>query len=330
MEKLERDFWTCDPATLAVLATADRVAAADVPVLIFGESGTGKELVARRIHRKSKRANKPIVSLNCGALQETLLLSELFGHEKGAFTGATNPRRGLVEEANGGTLFLDEIGEMGPEAQSKLLRFLQEGEFFRVGGRQPIRVDVRVVAATNRDLEERIRAGAFRQDLLYRINTVVLRVPALRERGQDVAMLLEKFLGREVQGRKRPLMLAPSALEYLARYRWPGNVRELENLAQRLAVLVEGERATEVDLPENVLANASGDDGAPSLRLDDVERRHILKVLAMYRGNKTRAAEALGVTVKTLYNKLERYRQGIPPAPRPPRTTDGREVPLVH
>jgi two-component system response regulator HydG len=333
MEKWERDFWTCDPATLAVLATADRIAAADVPVLIYGESGTGKELIARRIHRKSKRSAKPIVSLNCGALQETLLLSELFGHEKGAFTGATAPRRGLVEEAHGGTLFLDEIGEMGAEAQAKLLRFLQEGEFFRVGGRQPIRVDVRVLAATNRDLEERIRAGAFRQDLLYRINTVVLKVPPLRERGRDIPLLLEKFLEREAKLRKRPLALSPATLEYLLRYRWPGNVRELENLAQRLAVLVEGERITEADLPENVLANASGDDAATSLRLDDVERRHILRVLAIYRGNKTRAAEALGVTVKTLYNKLARYRQRqTPPSPRRAARSGepALETPLVH
>jgi two-component system response regulator HydG len=238
-----------------------------------------------------------------------------------------------VEEAHGGTLFLDEIGEMGAEAQAKLLRFLQEGEFFRVGGRQPIRVDVRVLAATNRDLEERIRAGAFRQDLLYRINTVVLKVPPLRERGRDIPLLLEKFLDREANLRKRPLALSPATLEYLLRYRWPGNVRELENLAQRLAVLVEGERITEADLPENVLANVSGDDAATSLRLDDVERRHILRVLAMYRGNKTRAAEALGVTVKTLYNKLERYRQGQTP-PAPPRAArsgePALETPLVH
>lgn len=298
---------TVDPAVKALLQKTDRAAAADVSVLVLGESGTGKELLARRIHAKSRRASGPLVSVNCGALQETLLLSELFGHERGAFTGATAQKRGLVEEAHGGTLFLDEIGELGAEAQAKLLRFLQHGEVQKVGGNIPTHVDVRLVAATNRDLDVARQQGRFREDLFYRINTVVLRLPTLRQRPADIPLLLRRFLDRPRSCRRAPLRVGPDALERLLEYRWPGNIRELENVAERLAVLVEGDEVRVADLPEAIQEAAPIDRHPESLLLEDIERRHILRVLTMFEGNKTKAASALGVTPKTLYNKLARY-----------------------
>jgi transcriptional regulator with PAS, ATPase and Fis domain len=304
------DFISTDPYVLSVLRMAEKVAPTDVAVLIQGESGTGKEVLARRIHHLSKRHDKPMVCLNCGAIQETLLLSELFGHEKGAFTGAHALKVGLVELANGGTLFLDEIGEMGTEAQTKLLRFLQDGEAYRIGGKTPMRVNVRVVAATNRDIPTRIREGKFREDLYYRINTVSLQITPLRQRPGDVPALAESFLRTGTQtGVKR---FSNEALLLMKTHRWPGNVRELQNVVERFKILGE----TEVIGPEDVrkqlrlghreLIIPEVDD---TFELSQIEKRHILRVLSHFEGNKTKAANAMGITVKTLYNKLARYQQ---------------------
>jgi transcriptional regulator with PAS, ATPase and Fis domain len=303
-------FVTQDINTLNLLQMADRIAATDVSVLIQGESGTGKELIAKRIHDLSFRVDKPIVCLNCGAIQENLLLSELFGHEKGAFTGALFQKKGLVEVAQGGTLFLDEIGEMGMEAQAKLLRFLQEGEIYRVGGKAPIKVNVRILSATNKELETQIRAGKFREDLFYRVNTVTLRLTPLRKRPDDVPLLVDKFLKDGRFGYSTVQGISPRAMEILKRYSWPGNVRELQNTVERFKILVDSEIVTESDIPFNIKAPGRPVDyfdGSANFLLEQVERRHIIKVLEHFNGNKTKAANAMGITVKTLYNKLALY-----------------------
>lgn len=302
-------FITQDPAMLNLLEMAAKIAPSDVTVLIQGESGTGKELIAKRIHELSKRSHRPMVSLNCGAIQETLLLSELFGHEKGAFTGAVNQKKGLVELASSGTLFLDEIGEMGLEAQSKLLRFLQEGEIYRVGGKAPIRVDVRVVSATNKDLETQVKNLKFREDLYYRINTVTLRVSPLRKRPGDVPLLIQYFLMEKHSGSIRSV--TEGAMEMLKSYAWPGNVRELQNTVERFKILVDSEVIIESDIPFNIKKGEIDEEdsfnGPSSFLLSFIEKRHILRVLRHFKGNKTKAASALGITVKTLYNKLAQY-----------------------
>ena len=301
---------------LSLLQMAVKIAATEVTALIQGEGGTGKGVVAKDIHQHSRRAGRTLVSINCGAIQETLLLSELFGHEKGAFTGAVTQKKGLVELADGGTLLLDEIGEMGLEAQAKLLRFLQEGEILRVGGKAPIRVDVRILSATNKDLESQVKLGKFREDLFYRVNTVTLRLSPLRKRPNDVPLLVEKLLHSgtrsQVQG------VTPKAMELLKRYPWPGNVRELQNTVERFKILVESDVITENDIPFNV-KNPESDtdyfDGSTNFLLAQVEKRHILRVLSFFKGNKTKAANAMGITVKTLYNKLAQYNQEQPEAP---------------
>lgn len=303
-------FVTQDSAMLSLMQMTAKIAATEVTVLIQGESGTGKELVAKRIHELSRRCNRPVVSINCGAIQETLLLSELFGHEKGAFTGAVIQKKGLVELANEGTLFLDEIGEMGMEAQAKLLRFLQEGEIYRVGGKAPIKVDVRIVSATNKDLETQVKAGKFREDLYYRINTVTLRISPLRKRPGDIPLLIERFLKSGTHSQVRAV--SPRAMDLLKRYHWPGNVRELQNTVERFKILVDSDMISEDDIPFNV-KNPTQEtdyfDGSSSFLLSQVEKRHILRVLAYFKGNKTKAANAMGITVKTLYNKLAQYEQ---------------------
>ncbi len=292
-----------------------RVAAADSPVLVQGETGSGKELVARAIHSRSPRARGPFVAVNCGALQEGLLESELFGHERGAFTGAVRAREGLVEVAHGGTLFLDEIGEMSPALQVKLLRVLQDGEVRRVGSNRARRVDVRFVAATNRDLAEGVRKGDFREDLYYRIRVLPVSVPPLRERPGDIPALAAHFLGRVRTGRPGPLAIAPAATAALQAYAWPGNVRELRNIVERMAVLAPSGTADLAQVPPEVRAPGAATGGPPGegyppdLPLEEVERRHILRVLDAAGGNKTRAAEVLGVTVRTLYNRLDAYRR---------------------
>ncbi len=303
-------FITVDPSLLAVLKMADRVAATEVAVMIQGESGTGKEVLARRIHEQSKRADRNLVSLNCGAIQESLLLSELFGHEKGAFTGAHTQKIGLVELADGGTLFLDEIGEMGFEAQAKLLRFLQEGEAYRLGGKSPFKVNARILSATNRDLPQLVREGKFREDLFYRINTVCLRVTPLRQRPADIAPLIENFLSSGTQTDVK--RFSTQAMDLLKRYRWPGNVRELQNAIERFKILCENVEVTAEDIHKHLRLGELepvADTTSETFDLGIIEKKHILRVLSHFEGNKTKAANAMGITVKTLYNKLARYEQ---------------------
>jgi transcriptional regulator with PAS, ATPase and Fis domain len=291
-----------------VLNIADRVAPTLASVLILGESGTGKELIARRLHAKNEKQNSQFVAINCGAISESLLESELFGHEKGAFTGAVSAKKGLVEVADGGTLFLDEIGEMPLSLQSKLLRFLQEGEFYRVGGKESIHVKVRVVSATNRDLEKEISAGRFREDLFYRLNTISVRLPSLRERKEDLGALMEYFSPGILS------QLAPEATDSLLKYSWPGNIRELQNTVERMKVLCGKEMIQLADLPTSIRSPLSGRKDLKSkdmppveMTLEELERLHILRCLEHFDGNKTRAAQSLGITIKTLYNKLHRY-----------------------
>lgn len=303
----------------SLLSMVDKIAPTRVSVLIQGESGTGKELIAQRIHRQSDRTDKPFVTINCGALQEGLLESELFGHEKGAFTGAVVQKIGLAETADGGTLFLDEIGEMSMNIQSKLLRFLQEGEMYRIGGKHPIRVDVRVLSATNRDLENEVKNGRFREDLFYRLNTITLRVPPLRKRPEDVALLVKYFLSQTRYGNStRVLSIDNKAMEAMKAYAWPGNIRELQNTIEQLKILAEGPEIRLEDLPFNIrmaksnnapgLSSGSAQSGNTiAMTLDDLERNHILQMLAYQHGNKTKTAKVLGITIKTLYNKLHRY-----------------------
>ena len=289
----------------------DRVAPSGATVLVLGESGTGKELIARAIHDRSNRRNKPFVAINCGALRETLLESELFGHEKGSFTGAYTRKIGLAEAANGGTLFLDEIGELSPGIQAKLLRFIQEGEIFRVGGKDPIKVDIRLISATNRELDQEVSRGNFREDLFYRINTITVQSPALRRRKEDIPPLVEHFLARgshRVLNRGR--QMSEDAMKIIMRYDWPGNIRELQNVCERLQILSDGHTIMPGDLPENIVnpdQKVVTDDYDATLTLYELEKRYILKALNYFDGNKTQAANALGITIKTLYNKLHEY-----------------------
>ncbi len=289
----------------------DRVAPSTATVLIMGESGTGKELVAHAIHEKSSRANKPFIAINCGALRETLLESELFGHEKGAFTGAYARKIGLAEVADGGTLFLDELGEMSPGIQAKLLRFLQEGEVYRVGGKEPIKVDIRLISATNRELDKEVTRGNFREDLFYRINTIMLSAPPLRRRRDDITPLIHHFLQsgpHSYLGRGKKI--DEEAMTHMCKYDWPGNIRELQNVCERLQILSEGETITFADLPEQIKSPDQKtiiDDYDPTIPLHELEKRYILKSLSYFEGNKTQAANALGITIKTLYNKLHEY-----------------------
>jgi transcriptional regulator with PAS, ATPase and Fis domain len=290
------------------LNIVDRVAPTSASILILGESGTGKELIARRIHAKSPRADAAFIAINCGAITESLLESELFGHEKGSFTGAVAAKKGLVEAADGGTLFLDEIGEMPLSLQAKLLRFLQEGDFYRVGGKEPIHVNVRILSATNRDLESEVRAAKFREDLYYRLNTISVKSPALRERKEDLGSLMEYFSPGILS------MLTPEASDCLIRYPWPGNIRELQNTVERMRVLSAGSMITPQELPPSIRNPQAhkkelkfNEIPPVEMSLEDLERLHILRCLEHFDGNKTRAAQSLGITIKTLYNKLHRY-----------------------
>jgi DNA-binding NtrC family response regulator len=295
-------------AMLQVYKTAARVASTDATVLIAGESGTGKELVARAIHAASPRASGPFVAVDCGAIAEGVLESELFGHARGAFTGAQVARRGLFEEAHHGTLFLDEIGDIGPNLQARLLRALQEGTIRRVGANEPIAVDVRVVAATNRDLEAAVKAGTFRADLYYRLHVVSIRIPPLRERREDIPLLAEHFAQKH--GRAEGSAISPEARETLLAYDWPGNVRELENVVARALALNPSGVVLREDLPEAVRAARSAPAPAPlpdvadRPTLAELERRYASQVLQEAGGNKTRAAEILGIDRKTLYRIL--------------------------
>ncbi len=298
------------PQMLRLLDLVRRVAATDATVLLRGESGTGKELIARAIHHSSPRAGGPFVAVNCGALPEPLLESEIFGHVKGAFTGAATAKKGLFEEAHGGTFFLDEIAELAPVLQVKLLRVLQDGEVRRVGATQPAAVDVRLLAATHRDLEQMMRQGTLREDLFYRLNVIPVVLPPLRERREDILVLADHFLARLGAKHGRRLRMSADAAACLLRYPWPGNIRELENALERTAVLAEHDTIGVDDLPPHIAAGITLG-AAPTLpperRLADVEKAHILETLERYGWNHVRAAEALGIGRTTLWRKLKEY-----------------------
>jgi two-component system response regulator HydG len=299
------------------LKLAETAGPTDSTVLISGESGTGKEVLARYIHELSSRAEGPFVSINCGALPENLLESELFGHVRGSFTGAVRDKQGLFVAAKGGTFFLDEVGEMSPATQVKLLRVLQEREVIPVGATEPVPVDVRIVAATNRDLDDEIRRGGFRSDLFYRLNVITLHLPPLRERADDVPLLAEHFLKRFNATRGRELRLSPDTMGVLQSYDWPGNVRELENALERAAVMTAGDEIVPVALPARITERAPQPlvqaSLPPNPTLEIIERAYIHWVLQSEGGNKTRAAEVLGIDPSTLYRKLLRY--GMESAP---------------
>jgi two-component system response regulator HydG len=305
-----------------VFAIVERVAPTETSVAIYGESGTGKELVARAIHTRSRRVNGPFIKVNCGALAETLLESELFGHEKGAFTGAIKRKLGRFELADGGTLFLDEIGDISPSLQSKLLRVLQEREFERVGGESTIKVDVRVVSATNKDLSKEVEAGRFREDLFYRLQVVPIHIPPLRERKEDLPILVSHFIAKLApKTNARVTGIDDAALARLYAYRWPGNVRELGNVIEQALVFADGEKISPDSLPDAVRGLApgaprpavagelpvpSGEMALPDL-LDDLEKQLILKAFAQAKGVKTETARLLGIKTSALYYKLEKY-----------------------
>jgi DNA-binding NtrC family response regulator len=290
----------------AVYKMVDKVAASDAVVLIQGESGTGKELIAQMIHQRSIRANKPFVVINCATLQEALLESELFGHVKGAFTGAVESRIGLFEVADGGTLFLDEIGELAVTTQAKLLRVVQSGEIRRVGDNKAINVDTRIIAATHRDIAAEVKNGKFREDLYFRLNVITLSLPPLRDRREDIPVLIDYFLDNFCKNRQKKILL-PEVMTAMSQYNWPGNVRELKNAIERLVVMTEGNSISIEDLPENIRIAISTTAEGTEVILSGVERKHILKVLHEKQGNKTLAAETLGISLKTLYNKLKGY-----------------------
>jgi DNA-binding NtrC family response regulator len=292
-----------------LLSIIGRVAQSDSPVLILGESGTGKELVARTIHLKSRRASRPFVSINCGAFPDTLLETELFGHKRGAFSGAVASRVGLFEAADGGTLFLDEIGEMSPAMQVRLLRVLDSGEVRRVGEERAFHVDVRIVAATNKDLSREAAEGRFRWDLYYRVSTISVPVPPLRQRRPDIPLLVQHFAVPGGRGGK-PLRFAPEATERLMNYQWPGNIRELRNLIERLLILHEGDEVKASDLPIELGTPprvAAEPTEASLVSLQEMERRHVERVLGATGWNKAQAARVLDVDIKTLNKKIRDY-----------------------
>ena len=299
------------PAMQEVFETIRQAAPTRATVLIQGESGTGKELVARALHQCSPRRDGPFVPVHCAALAPTLLESELFGHEKGAFTGATERRRGRFELADCGTLFLDEIGEIDPALQVKILRVLEERKFERVGGTETLHVDVRLVAATNRDLRARVAEGAFREDLFYRLHVVNLTLPPLRERTGDVVLLAQHYLKTlAAENGKKPPAISPEAMDVLQAYAWPGNVRELRNVIERLVVLGTGDRLTVADLPAAVRDGAAGGLAIPSRAgrvLRDAERQLIADALRRHRDNRTKAAQDLGISRRTLHRKINEF-----------------------
>ena len=317
-----KDEWSplvgSSPAMLEVYKLVARVSESRSTVLLQGESGTGKELIARAIHSNGPRRDKPFIAVNCGALPDTLLESEMFGYEKGAFTGAVGMKAGLFEAATGGTLFLDEIGELGPALQVKLLRVMQEHEVRRVGGTTSLKVDVRIIAATNRDLEQLVKEEKFRDDLYYRLNVVRITLPSLVERREDIPMLAHHFLQKYSVGSSGVVRgLLPETMAVLKQYRWPGNVRELENAIERAVSLSHGPLLTPDDLPEALRQGAMADvdaklskvDQADEARmtLEEVEKRHLVRVLKETKGNKVKAAKILGIDRRTLYRMAERF-----------------------
>lgn len=312
------------PAMQGVFRTMAKVAKVDATVLVTGESGTGKELVARAIHRKSMRSRGPFLPVNCSAIPQSLVEAEFFGHEKGAFTDAGMRRPGKFEQADTGTLFLDEVGDLAIDAQAKLLRALQEKQIVRIGAQIPRQIDVRVIAATNKGLEEEVTAGRFREDLFWRLNVIQIRLPPLRQRRQDLALLFDHFmdrLSREL-GLAVPAM-APDARQLMIDYPWPGNVRELENTICRAMILCDGDKLTVADLPARVRGERENDIGGPAsdlhqLTLQDavkeaterLEKRMIVSRLADLSGSRTATAESLGISRKTLFNKMRQYKLG--------------------
>ncbi len=292
-----------------VLEMARRVAASDASVLILGESGTGKELIAHEVHGASPRGHKPFVAVNCSAIPGGLLESELFGHEKGAFTGAGRQKRGRFELAAGGTIFLDEIGDMSSELQAKLLRFLQDHTLQRVGGSNDITVDVRIVAATNRDLDAAVAEGSFREDLYFRLNVVNIMIPPLRDRKEDIPLLVGHFLKKHADRGSKPKRMSPKAMRVMMNYDWPGNVRELENAIHRATILSRGETVFPEQLPAKLQAVPDSDvDGEKiGVTIREMERGIIIKTLAQTEGNRTHAAKTLGISRRTLQNKIKEY-----------------------
>ena len=316
-----KDEWSplvgSSPAMLEVYKLVARVSEGKSTVLLQGESGTGKELIARAIHANSPRRDRAFVPVNCGALPDTLLESEMFGYEKGAFTGAIGTKTGLFESASGGTLFLDEVGELGQALQVKLLRVMQDHEVRRVGGTASIKVDVRIIAATNRDLEQLVKEGKFRDDLFYRLNVVRITLPSLTQRHEDIPMLAHHFLQKCSSAASRAVRgFHPDTLTLLQQYRWPGNVRELENAIERAVSLSHGPLLTPDDLPAAIRAAGSALDqkAEPAessheahLTLEEVEKRHLIRVLKETKGNKVKAAKILGIDRRTLYRMAERF-----------------------
>ncbi|MCX7589080.1 sigma-54 interaction domain-containing protein [Phenylobacterium sp. 58.2.17] len=332
----EKPMVVRDPGMQGVISLADQVAPSEASILITGESGSGKEVIARYVHQKSRRASRPFISVNCAAIPENLLESELFGHEKGAFTGAVARRIGKFEEANGGTLLLDEISEMDARLQAKLLRAIQEREIDRVGGAKPVKVDIRILATSNRDLAQAVKDGTFREDLLYRLNVVNLRLPPLRERPGDVVALAEFFIRKYAKANgmlERPL--SAEAKRRLAAHRWPGNVRELENAMHRAVLLATGPEIEEgaIRLPDGqplaapdpaARAAQTAADAAEAVTrtfvgqtVADMEQRLIIDTLSHCLGNRTHAANILGISIRTLRNKLKEYTEAGVPVPAP-------------
>lgn len=302
-----------------VFSLSFKVAPTDSTVLISGESGTGKELIARAIHLNSRRKNRAFITINCGALPENLQESELFGHVRGAFTGAIRDKRGLFQEANGGTLFLDEVGETLLSTQVKLLRFLQNGEIRRVGENEPIHVDVRLLAATNQDLEKLIEEGKFREDLYYRLNVIPIQMPPLRKRRDDIPLLINHFLEKNhTQKHKKIDSVSPEAMSLLSGYDWPGNVRELENVVERAVILTNKNVIMPEDLPSTFQSSSpkskEGVTDFGEITLEELEKRHIIGALENYNWNQKKASEVLGISTTTLWRKLKSY--GIEPKRR--------------
>ena len=322
----EKDtFLTKDPKMLKILDKLKVVAKSKVPILLVGESGTGKELLSKFIHKNSPRAKGPFIAINCAALPESLLESELFGYEKGAFSGALFQKKGKIELADGGTLLLDEITEMHPNLQSKLLRVLQEGEVDRLGGYHPIKVDVRLISTTNRDIEKEVKEGRFRQDLYYRINVITVKIPPLRERKEDILFLAKYFIEKFSRLYNKNIKdLSPEAKKFLLNYEFPGNVRELKNMIERGVLVCQGDVLSLKDLtdpfstesisePEKNYGTEIDNKNIEAITqikpLEELEREAILKALKISKGNKTKAAELLGITVRTLRNKLKLYKE---------------------
>ena len=311
----EYSFDTILGSSMAIreaIALAKKVSVTDVPVLLTGETGTGKEVFAQAIHRNSERAKKSLVAVNCAAFSKELLESEMFGHKAGSFTGALKDKKGLFEEANNGTIFLDEIGEMAFELQAKLLRILETGEYIKIGDTKPTHIDVRIIAATNRNLPAEIAAGRFREDLFYRLSVFQVHLPPLRERTGDIKILAESFVRSFSEKLSHPVnRIAPAYLEALCQQPWKGNIRELRNVIERSLIVCEGDRLDVDDLPLEIQNShyEKSDEGMPgSFELSAMERRHIARVLEYTKGNKTEAARLLKIGLTTLYRKIEEYK----------------------